>query len=88
MSKQRRNRKTFTEKTGYSAKILEPGYLGNISPEELNILKQELQNRSKLRSRWGFVEGEKITNIKIQAKALEGGKDNDEFRAEEAESKK
>jgi len=82
MSKQRRNRKTFTEKTGYSAKILEPGYLGNISSEELNILKQELQNRSKLRSRWGFVEGEKITNIKIQAKALEGEKGNDEFSAE------
>jgi len=88
MSKQRRNRKTFTEKTGYSAKILEPGYLGNISSEELNILKQELQNRSKLRSRWGFVEGEKITNIKIQAKALEGEKGNDESSAEEAEPKK
>jgi len=83
MLKQRRNRKTFTEKTGYSAKILEPGYLGTLSPEELKILKQELQNRSKLRSRWGFVEGEKITNSKIQVKALECGKDDDEFSSTE-----
>ena len=71
MSMVRRRRLTFTEKTGYSAKILEPGYLGDISPEELQVLKQELQNRSKLRQRWGFSDGERITNKKIQARALE-----------------
>ncbi len=69
-----RRRKTFTEKTGYSAKILIPGYLGEMTPEELKVIKQELQNRSKLRHRWGFTETERITNAKIQKKALEEDK--------------
>ena len=69
-----RRRKTFTEKTGYSAKILIPGYLGELSPEELKVIKEELQNRSKLRNRWGFTETERITNAKIQKKALEEDK--------------
>ena len=70
-TKQRRHRKTFTEKTGYSAKILIPGYLGEFSPEELQVIKHELQNRSILRVKWGFKDGERITNKKIQAKAVE-----------------
>lgn len=81
----RRRRLTFTEKTGYPAKILEPGYLGDICPEELEVLKNELKNRSKLRQRWGFSDGERITNKKIQARALEV-RDGDEslFSAEGA----
>ena len=71
MSMVRRRRLTFTEKTGYPAKILEPGYLGEISQEELQVIKSELKNRSKLRQRWGFSDGERITNRKIQEKALE-----------------
>ena len=70
-------KRTFTEKTGYPAKILEPGYWGELTPEELKVLKIELQNRSKLRKRWGFTEDEKLTNKKIQAKAL-GGRLDDE----------
>ena len=66
-----RRRLTFTEKTGYPAKILDPGYLGELSSDELKVIKIELENRSRLRKRWGFEEGEKITNKKIQAKALE-----------------
>ena len=86
MLKQKRNRKTFTERTGYPAKILELGYLGEISPAELKVIKRELQNRSKLRSRWGFAEGENITDTKIQEKALGGSLDDDEFSPEEDES--
>ena len=74
----KRRRLTFTEKTGYSAKILDPGYLGELSSEELTVIKTELQNRSKLRTKWGFEEGERITNKKIQARALEGGVGDDE----------
>jgi len=77
-------KRTFTEKTGYPAKILDPGYLGEMSPDELKILKIELQNRSKLRKRWGFSEDEKITNKKIQAKAME---ENDQFISTAAEPK-
>ena len=74
----KRRRLTFTEKTGYSAKILDPGYLGELSPEELKVIKIELQNRSKLRTKWGFGEGERITNKKIQTRALEGESSDDE----------
>lgn len=74
----KRRRLTFTEKTGYSAKILDPGYLGELSSEELTVIKTELQNRSKLRIKWGFEEGERITNKKIQDRALEGGVGDDE----------
>ena len=81
-------KRTFTEKTGYPAKILIPGYLGELSIEELSILKIELGNRSKLRKRWGFQEGERITNKKIQEKALEEKRSNDECRDEEVESEK
>ena len=69
--KRRRHRQTFTEKTGFPAKLLVPGYSGELTAEELKIIKTELQNRSKLRARWGFKDGERITNKKIQVKALE-----------------
>jgi len=72
-------KRTFTEKTGYPAKILTPGYLGEMTPEELQVLKIELQNRSKLRKRWGFTEDERITNKKIQVKALEGRDSDDQL---------
>ena len=72
-------KRTFTEKTGYPAKILDPGYLGEMTPEELQVLKIELQNRSKLRKRWGFTEDERITNKKIQAKALEESDSDDQL---------
>jgi len=81
-------KRTFTEKTGYSSKVLIPGYLGELSIEELNILKTELQNRSKLRKRWGFQEGEKITNTKIQEKALEEKRSDYECSKAEVESAK
>ena len=66
----KRRRLTFTEKTGYSVKLLDPGYWGELSQEDLAVLKTELLNRSKLRKRWGFEEGERLTNKKIQAKAF------------------
>ena len=82
-----RRTRTFTEKTGYRAKILDPGYLGELSSEELQVIKTELNNRSKLRKRWGFKEGEKITNKKIQAKALEMEAQSDSIPSSEKEGK-
>ena len=80
-------KRTFTEKTGYPAKILDPGYLGEMSPEELKILKIELQNRSKLRKRWGFAEDENITHKKIQEKALEeSGSDDQRIQSSATET--
>jgi len=71
----RRNRRTFQERTGFPLKILEPGYWGELTPSELEILKTELLKSNKLRKRWGFGETERITNKKIQERALGDSKD-------------
>ena len=75
--KRRRRRKSFTEKTGYSSRILDPGYSGELGEDELKVIKKELVNRSRLRKRWGFGEGESITNKKVQDKAMNGVEDGD-----------
>ena len=43
----------------------------------MKIIKKELANRSRLRKRWGFAEGERITSKKIQDKAMNGVEDGD-----------
>ena len=75
--KRRRRRKSFTEKTGYSSRLLDPGYSGELGEDELKVIKKELVNRSRLRKRWGFGEGESITNKKVQDKAMNGVEDGD-----------
>ena len=75
--KRRRRRKSFTEKTGYSSRLLDPGYSGELGEDELKVIKKELVNRSRLRKRWGFGEGESITNKKVQDKAINGVEDGD-----------
>ena len=75
--KRKRRRKNFTEKTGYSPRLLDPGYSGELGDDELKIIKKELANRSRLRKRWGFAEGERITSKKIQDKAMNGVEDGD-----------
>ena len=75
--KRKRRRKNFTEKTGYSPRLLDPGYSGEVGEDELKVIKKELVNRSRLRKRWGFGEGESITNKKVQDKAMNGVEDGD-----------
>ena len=75
--KRRRRRKSFTEKTVYSSRLLDPGYSGELGEDELKVIKKELVNRSRLRKRWGFGEGESITNKKVQDKAMNGVEDGD-----------
>jgi hypothetical protein len=65
-------KKTFTDRTGYDIRLLTPGYGGELGPEELEALKQELLRRPGLRERWGFGEKERITMQKIQRISLEG----------------
>ena len=65
-------KKTFTVRTGYDIRLLTPGYGGELGPEELEALQQELQRRPGLRERWGFGENERITKKKIQKVSLEG----------------
>ena len=64
-------KKTFTDRTGYDMRLLTPGYSGELSPEELEAIQEELIRRPGLRKRWGFNEKERITKTKIQRMALE-----------------
>ena len=75
--KRRRRRKSFTEKTGYSSRLLDPGYSGELGEDELKAIKKELANRSRLRKRRGFEEEEQITSKKVQDKAMNGVEDGD-----------
>ena len=68
--KKRKYRRTFEERTGYPLKLLQPGYSGELSPDEVDILMDELQRNSKVRKRWGFDENERITKKKIKDRAL------------------
>jgi len=68
--KQRRNRRTFEERTGFPLKLLQPGYSGDLDSDELIVLSAELTRSSKLRKRWGFKDNEKITIERIKELAL------------------
>ena len=68
--KQRRNRRTFEERTGFPLKLLKPGYSGDLDADELAVLSTELNRSSKLRKRWGFKDNEKVTIKRIRELAL------------------
>jgi len=70
INRQRRKSKTFEERTGFPKKLLTPGYSGELSPEELEVLIVELIRSVKVRRRWGFEEGESITKNRIQELAM------------------
>lgn len=63
----------FEERTGFSSKILIPGYVGEADQDELEAIYEELMRLSSLRKKWKFKEGEEITLRKIQTRC---GKDN------------
>jgi len=67
---QRRNRRSFKERTGFPLKLLQPGYSGDLDSDELAVLVVELKRSSKLRKRWGLKDNEKITIKRIQELAL------------------
>ena len=63
----------FEARTGFSDKILIPGYVGEADQDELQAIYEELIRLSSLRKKWKFKEGEEITLRKIQMRC---GKDN------------
>ena len=63
----------FEVKTGFSEKILIPGYVGEADQEELQAIYDELMRLLSLRKKWKFKEGEDIKFRKIQMRC---GKDN------------
>jgi len=62
-------KKTFTDRTGYDVRLLTPGYSGELSPEELKAVQEELVRRPGLRKQWGFGAKESITKTKVQRMA-------------------
>ena len=73
--KKRKYRRTFEERTGFPLKLLQPGYSGELSPEELDALMDEIKRNSKVRKRWGFESNERVTKKRIKEMALQEGKD-------------
>jgi len=73
--KKKKSRRTFEERTGFPLKLLQPGYSGELSSEELGVLIDEIKRNAKIRKRWGFSENERVTKKRIQAVALKGEED-------------
>ena len=63
-------RSKFYSRTGYSNKILMPGYGGELDDDEIKAIKSELERLPRLKTIWGFTESERITKKKIQERAL------------------
>jgi len=38
----------------YDTRLLEPGYAGELSPDEYEYIKSEVQQSASLRRKWGF----------------------------------
>jgi hypothetical protein len=57
----------------YLKKLLEPGWAGELSPDEFAHIKSQLRQSSSLRRRWGFRPSTKrLPESRIRAVAREG----------------
>ncbi|MDD5093085.1 MAG: hypothetical protein PHV74_01705 [Dehalococcoidia bacterium] len=57
----------------FDQKLLEPGWAGDLSPEELAFIKGKLKSDRRLRARWGMPRGTgKVNDEKIRLVAIGG----------------
>ena len=57
----------------YKAKLLEPGWAGELNNEEYNYIRENLKANPHLKTRWGFVVGRrKLSEERIRDVALNG----------------
>ncbi len=57
----------------YQKKLLEPGWAGELSPEELEHIKKKLKPDKRLRAKWGFGKGKRrLSESKIRLVAQFG----------------
>ena len=57
----------------YKAKLLEPGWAGELNNEEYDYIKENLKANPQLKTRWGFVVGRrKLSEERIREVAMNG----------------
>ena len=57
----------------YDTRLLEPGYAGELSPDEYRYIKSELQQSASLRRKWGFrPSAKKLSEKHVRAVARRG----------------
>jgi hypothetical protein len=57
----------------YKQKLLEPGWAGELDPDELAYLKSQLRRSPSLRHRWGFrPSAKRLSEDRIKAVARNG----------------
>jgi hypothetical protein len=57
----------------YKKKLLEPGWAGELSPDELAYIKSQLRQSASLRRRWGFKPSAKrFSESRIRSAARNG----------------
>jgi hypothetical protein len=57
----------------YKRNLLEPGWAGELSPDELAYIKAELKKSPSLKRRWGFrPTAKRFSEKKIRAVATDG----------------
>jgi len=64
----------------YERKLLEPGWAGELTPDELAYIKSQLRQSRSLRRRWGFrPSAKRFSESHIRAVARYGLKNTGEF---------
>jgi hypothetical protein len=57
----------------YRKRLLEPGWAGELNPDELAYVKSELRQSASLRRRWGFrPSAKRLSESRIRAVAGDG----------------
>jgi hypothetical protein len=57
----------------YRKRLLEPGWAGDLGPDELAYIKSELRGSASLRRRWGFrPSAKRLSESRIRAVAGDG----------------
>ncbi len=57
----------------YRKRLLEPGWAGELDPDELAYVKSELRQSASLRRRWGFrPSAKRLSESRIRAVAGDG----------------
>lgn len=57
----------------YRDELLEPGWAGELSPEELSRIKSKLKKSPSLKRRWGFrPSAKRLSDSRIRAVAMYG----------------